>query len=77
MSPVASHDIDVNEPKSYAEAVQSSHKSEWQKAMNDEITSLKKNHTWILVEKPGNKRTVGCKWVFRVKKGLTASEPRR
>ncbi|KAH9745502.1 hypothetical protein KPL70_004095 [Citrus sinensis] len=26
---------------------------------------------------PGNRRTVGCKWVFRVKEGLTASEPMR
>ena len=45
--------------------------------MNDEITSLKKNHTWILVEKPSNRRTVGCKWGFRVKECLIASEPRR
>jgi len=49
----ASHNIDVDEPKSYAEAVQSSNKSEWQEAMNDEIASLKKDHTWILIEKPG------------------------
>ncbi|KAH9687012.1 hypothetical protein KPL70_014605 [Citrus sinensis] len=73
----ASHDIDVDEPKSYAEAIQSSNKSEWQEAMNDEIASLKKNHTRILIEKPGNRRTMGCKWVFRVKEGLTASEPKR
>ncbi|KAH9698599.1 hypothetical protein KPL71_024065 [Citrus sinensis] len=73
----ASNDIDVDEPKSYAEAIQSSNKIEWQEAMNEEIASLKKNHTWILVEKAGNRRTVGCKWVFRVKEGLTASEPSR
>ena len=41
----ASHDIDANEPKSYAEAIQSSHKSEWQEAMNDEMASFKKNNT--------------------------------
>ncbi|KAH9778870.1 Integrase catalytic domain-containing protein [Citrus sinensis] len=70
----ASHGIDVDEPKSYAEAIQSSNKLEWQEAMNKEISSLKKNHTWILVEKAGNRRTMGCKWVFRVKEGLTASE---
>ncbi|KAH9716149.1 Integrase catalytic domain-containing protein [Citrus sinensis] len=57
----ASNDIDVDEPKSYAEAIQSSNKTEWQEAMNEEIASLKKNHTWILVEKAGNRRTVGCK----------------
>ena len=74
---VASHDIDVDEPKRYAEAVQSSNKSKWQEVMNDEIASLKKNHTWILVEKPGNRRIVGCKWVFRAKEGLTTNELRR
>ncbi|KAH9647652.1 hypothetical protein KPL70_025267 [Citrus sinensis] len=73
----ASHDIEVDEPKSYAEAIQSSNKSKWQEAMNEEIASLKKNHTWILVEKAGNRRTVGCKWIFRVKEGLTANEPSR
>ena len=45
--------------------------------MNDEIASLKKNHTWLLIEKLGNRRTMGCKWVFRVKEGLTPSEPKR
>ncbi len=45
--------------------------------MNEEIASLKKNNTWKLVEKPGNRRTVGCKWIFIIKEGLTVSEPRR
>ena len=45
--------------------------------MNEEIASLKKNHTWVLIKNARNRRTVGCKWVFRVKEGLTASEPSR
>lgn len=66
----ASHDID-------AEAIQSSYDLDWQKAMDKEIASLQNNNTQILVKKLGNRRIVGCKWIFRIKKGLTASKPRR
>lgn len=45
--------------------------------MNDEINSLYKNCTWELLSEPKNRRIIGCKWVFNVKKGLTATEPRR
>ena len=45
--------------------------------MNEEMTSLYKNNTWELIKRPGNRRIVGCKWIFRVKEGLTSSEPRR
>ena len=74
---VTSHEIKVNEPKNYFEAIYSPHKSEWQRVMNDEIVSLHKNNTWELVEKTKNKKTTGCKWIFRVKEGLPATEPRR
>lgn len=36
--------------------------------MNDEITSLKKNKTWKLVNLPENQKAIKSKWVFRVKK---------
>ena len=55
----------------------SSYKSEWQKAMNDEINSLYKNNTWELVKKPEKKRVVGGKWIFKMKEGLKADEPKR
>lgn len=45
--------------------------------MSEEMTSLYKNNTWELVKRPGNKRIVGCKWIFRVKEGLAGSELRR
>ncbi|KAH9743535.1 hypothetical protein KPL70_003339 [Citrus sinensis] len=55
----ASHEIDEDEPTSYKEAIKSSYKSEWQRAMEDEIDSLYKNNTWELVKKPEKRRIVG------------------
>ena len=68
----ASHEIDEDEPTSYREAIKSTYKSEWQKAMNDELDSLYKNNTWDLVKKPEKRRIVRCKWIFKVKEGLTS-----
>ena len=45
--------------------------------MDDEITSLYKNKTRELVMKLINRRVVGCKWIYKVKEGLTQAEPRR
>lgn len=48
-----------------------------EKAMDDEIASLHKNNTWELVTKPRNKGIVGCRWMFRIKEGISTTEPRR
>ena len=45
--------------------------------MDDEILSLHNNETWELVERPEKRRIVGCKWIFKIKEGLTNSEPKR
>ena len=41
----ASHEIEIDEPKNYFEAIQSPYKSKWQKAMDNEITLLHNNNT--------------------------------
>ncbi|KAA0061369.1 cysteine-rich RLK RECEPTOR-like protein kinase [Cucumis melo var. makuwa] len=33
----------------------------------EEMTALKQNETWEIVELPRNKKPVGCKWVFTIK----------
>ena len=45
--------------------------------MQDEIISLKKNNTWILVNKPPNKKLVNGKWIFKLKAGALEKEPPR
>ena len=37
------------------------------KAMNEELSQLKKKKTWELVPRPLNKNVIGAKWVFRNK----------
>jgi Reverse transcriptase (RNA-dependent DNA polymerase) len=39
----------------------------WQKAMNEELQVLEKNHTWDIVYLPKGKKHVGCKWVYKIK----------
>ena len=35
--------------------------------MEDEMNALQKNETWIIVEKPNDRKIGMCKWVLRVK----------
>ena len=39
----------------------------WEQAMDDEMRSLEKNNTWVLIELPAGKRDMLNKWVFRIK----------
>ena len=41
------------------------------------MNSLYKNETWELVPKPKDKCLVGCKWIYKVKKGTSGNEPIR
>ena len=54
-----------DEPKSYNEAKGI---SEWEEAMQAEISALHKNFTRELVPKPKDADLVTCKWVFKLKK---------
>ena len=39
-------------------------KEKWKKAMDEEMQSLVKNHTWKLARLPKGKKEIGCKWVY-------------
>lgn len=43
--------------------------------MKEEIKSLEKNHTWVLVDKPKNQKVVGNKWVYKRKYGIPGVKP--
>ena len=70
-------DVDIEEPKTVAEAMRSKYWIYWKKAMKEEIDSLAKNNTWLVVDKPGRKKIVGCKWIFKYKEGIPGVEPPR
>lgn len=44
--------LEYSEPSSYKEAMRSPERSKWIAAMKEEIQSLLKNNTWILVDNP-------------------------
>lgn len=46
------------EPKNYTQA---SKQIQWQKAMKNEINTLKENNTWKIIEIPKETKTIGCK----------------
>ena len=56
-----------NEVSSYKEAINSSEKDDWIKAMGKEMESMKTNKVWNLVNLPNDKKSVGCKWVYKKK----------
>ncbi|GKD68088.1 retrovirus-related pol polyprotein from transposon TNT 1-94 [Tanacetum coccineum] len=41
--------------------------------MNNEISTLESNHTWVLTTLPQNKHPIGSKWVFRIKYNANGS----
>lgn len=59
--------MDHQEPRSFREAMISPKKVEWKMAMEEEIRSLIENQTWELVVLPPGKKTIGCKWIYKMK----------
>jgi Reverse transcriptase (RNA-dependent DNA polymerase) len=35
--------------------------------MEEELEALEKNKTWKIMKLPSDKRSVGCKWVYKIK----------
>ena len=60
---------DIQEPKSYNEAVNSPQAKNWRKAMQAEYDSLKYNNTWTLVNEPEDQQVLPGKWVYKVTYG--------
>jgi Reverse transcriptase (RNA-dependent DNA polymerase) len=54
----------VDVPNKVEDAIQD---PKWIEAMKIEMNALEKNHTWKLVDRPTNKKIVGCKWVYSIK----------
>jgi len=55
-------------PKTYKQAIESPHRIEWEKAMQEEINIMKERKVWELVRKPGDSKVLGCRWVYTVKR---------
>ena len=57
----------TEEPINYRDASTGSESVKWIQAMNTEMQSMFDNQVWELVELPPNCKTVGCKWIYKIK----------
>ena len=74
---VAGAEIKTNEPSNFGEAMKSVDSTKWMQAMEEEMNSLRMNKTWELVPRPKNHKLVECKWLYKIKEGISAKEPVR
>ncbi|GBP60658.1 Retrovirus-related Pol polyprotein from transposon TNT 1-94 [Eumeta japonica] len=54
-------------PDTYSEAISSPNEKKWKQSIMEELKAHENNETWTLVEKPPGVKTIGCRWVFRIK----------
>ena len=60
----------VKIPETWQEALQGPHKVQWERAMQEEMDSLKENGTFQEIATiPSGRKAIGCRWVFNVKYG--------
>lgn len=57
-----------DEPSNYKEAINSSEKHLWEKAMDEEYDSLLQNNTWCLVDPPKNQSVIDNRWIYKIKR---------
>lgn len=55
----------AEEPTRYEQAAT---EHNWRQAMKAEIEAVEKNNTWVLTELPPGQKTIGLKWVFKLKR---------
>jgi len=65
--------LEVNEPISYQEAIDSPNYKEWIDVIRDEMDSMARNKVWKLVDLPPQCKSIGNKWVFKIKRWAHSS----
>ncbi|CAI7795560.1 unnamed protein product [Closterium sp. NIES-53] len=66
--------LDIPTPRSYAEAIEGPYSSQWQAAMDAEMSSWKSTGTYVDEVPPPGANIVSGMWIFRVKR-LPGSPP--
>ncbi|XP_034697214.1 uncharacterized mitochondrial protein AtMg00820-like [Vitis riparia] len=62
--------IAICEPADYEEAMKNQN---WMIAMKDDLSMIEKKKTWVLVERPRDRKVIGVKWVYRTKLNVDGS----
>ena len=63
----------ISELTSHKEATSSPHRVQWERAMQEELDSIKVNNTYVLVPLPAGRQAIGCKWVYKIKRHADGS----
>ena len=63
-------DTSDDDPLSFKQAMASPEKELWLEAMKQEMESMYSNSVWDLVEAPSDFRAIGCKWIYKKKRGV-------
>ena len=58
-----------DDPTTYEEALEDVDVQEWKKAMDREMESMGSNSVWSLIEAPKGVKPIGCKWIYKRKRG--------
>ena len=59
-----------SDPYTYEEAINDIDANHWIQAMKSELDSMYSNQVWDLVKAPNGIKLLGCKWVYKRKKGI-------
>ena len=59
-----------SDPYTYEEAINDIDAHHWVQAMKSELDSKYSNQVWDLVKAPNDIKSVGCKWVYKRKRGI-------
>jgi hypothetical protein len=57
-----------DEPRSVKQATSGPDSDLWQRAILSELDALERNNTWDVVDKPDDRKIIGSKWVFKIKR---------
>ena len=57
-----------NDPITFSYAMNCKESNLWFNAMKDEMNSMASNGVWDLVKLLNGSKTIGCKWVYKIKK---------
>ena len=63
-------DTSDDDPFSYKHAMDDPDKDNWLTAMEQEMESMYFNYVWELVDLPESVRPIGCKWIYKKKRGV-------
>ena len=60
--------VNIIEPKTFKDVMNSPQKNEWFQAMQEELKCIEDNNTWNLTDLPRDRKSVGSKWVLKLKR---------